>query len=159
MKIIPVKGWNTVYRSPLLSGHLWMLVFVQVILLTQSVWAIEPFSTDGCSMFPDGTITQKSLWRSCCIEHDKAYWQGGTFFERVKADKRLRDCVTEAGAPFVAEIMLGGVRIGGSPFWPTPYRWGYGWPGLRGYKPVSANERAQIKRRLEELEQNELLHQ
>lgn len=159
MQMIAARGWTTTC-SRFLSSRLFLgLALAQVFLLTENVLAIEPFSTDGCSMFPDGTIAQKGLWRNCCIEHDKAYWQGGTYSERVKADKRLRICVAEAGAPFIAEIMLGGVRIGGSPFWPTPYRWGYGWPGLRGYKPVSANERAEIKRRLEELEQNELLHQ
>jgi len=159
MKLIPVRDWSTVYRRFPSLWVCWAFLLIQILLQTQNGHAIEPFSTDGCSMFPDGTRMQKRLWLNCCIEHDKAYWQGGTFLERVQADKRLRDCVTEAGAPFIAEIMLEGVRVGGSPFWPTPYRWGYGWPGLRGYKPVSKKERAQINARLEELKLHELLHQ
>src|SRR5262245_15908951 len=31
-----------------------------------------PFTTDGCSTFPDGA------WKSCCVTHDYAYWCGGT---------------------------------------------------------------------------------
>lgn len=110
-------------------------------------------------MFPDGVLDNSNLWLICCIEHDKAYWKGGTYSERESADKKLRDCVIEVGAPFIAEIMLGGVRIGGSPFWPTTYRWGYGWPGFRGYKPLSENENEQVKARLEALKTYDISHQ
>ena len=37
--------------------------------------------------------------------------------------------------------MLGGVRVGGSPYWPTQFRWGYGWPYPRGYQALSPDER------------------
>jgi hypothetical protein len=109
-------------------------------------YTIEPFTTDGCSMFPNGTISHNSLWLDCCISHDFAYWQGGTYQQRLAADNRLRDCVAGTGASFTAEIMLEGVRIGGSPFFPTTYRWGYGWPWLRGYKQLSPSELKQIQR-------------
>ena len=96
---------------------------------------LKPFTTDGCSSFPDGNIEQQSLWVNCCIRHDLAYWKGGSSEQRLKADNELKTCVSRVGEPEIASIMLAGVRVGGSPFFPTAYRWGYGWPYLRGYKP------------------------
>ena len=107
---------------------------------------IKPFTTDGCSDFPDGTATHKTLWRNCCVEHDKAYWQGGTYDERRQADKTLRRCVAHVGEPGIAALMLAGVRVGGSPFWPTRFRWGYGWPWPRGYGALTPAERDQVQK-------------
>jgi hypothetical protein len=39
---------------------------------------LAPFTSDGCSVFPDGTALQQSLWLQCCRAHDYAYWKGGT---------------------------------------------------------------------------------
>ena len=88
------------------------------------------------------------MWLTCCVEHDKAYWRGGSYQERLVADQKLRDCVAETGQPFIGEIMLGGVRAGGSPFFPTDYRWGYGWPYPRGYKVLTETELEQIEQML-----------
>jgi len=77
---------------------------------------LRPFTTDGCSDFPDGTLSHKTLWLSCCTEHDKAYWQGGTYDERRKADEELRRCVANFGEPEIAALMLAGVRVGDSPY-------------------------------------------
>jgi len=49
--------------------------------------------------------------------------------------------------------MYGGVRIGGSPYWPTKFRWGYGWPYLRGYKPLTFEEKIQLDIYLERFHQ------
>lgn len=94
---------------------------------------IKPFSSDGCSSFPDGTLEQQQLWLTCCIDHDKAYWRGGSYQQRLDADLALKNCVTSVGEPAIAELMLTGVRVGGSPYWPTEFRWGYGWPYPHGY--------------------------
>lgn len=94
---------------------------------------LKPFSSDGCSSFPDGTFEQQQLWLSCCTVHDRAYWQGGTYQQRLDADIALKTCVSEIGEPVIAELMLSGVRVGGSPFWPTEFRWGYGWRYPHGY--------------------------
>lgn len=110
---------------------------------------IKPFTTDGCSSFPDGNIEQQSLWVNCCIRHDLAYWKGGTFEEKLQADKSLESCVTAVGEPEIAAIMLAGVRVGGSAFFPTSYRWGYGWPYPRGYKSLSIEEKTEAKKKLE----------
>lgn len=110
---------------------------------------IKPFTTDGCSSFPDGNIEQQSLWVNCCIRHDLSYWKGGTFEEKLQADKSLESCVTAVGEPEIAAIMLAGVRVGGSAFFPTSYRWGYGWPYPRGYKSLSIEEKTEAKKKLE----------
>ena len=73
-----------------------------------------------------------------------AYWQGGTAQQRVAADQQLKQCVEQAGEPSIAAIMLAGVRVGGTPYLPTKFRWGYGWPYFRGYKLVVAEEQRKI---------------
>lgn len=94
---------------------------------------IKPFVSDGCSAFPDGTFADNRLWQGCCVTHDKAYWQGGSYQQRLAADKVLKQCVTAIGKPNIAKLMLAGVRVGGSPHWPTKFRWGYGWSYPHGY--------------------------
>ncbi len=110
-----------------------------------SAGQLAPFTTDGCSDFPNGTPLQKNLWLHCCIAHDKTYWAGGTAEERVWADHELEACVAGVGEPAVARVMLAGVRVGGSPWWPTSYRWGYGWPYSHGYRPLTAQERDEAR--------------
>lgn len=105
---------------------------------------LAPFTSDGCSAFPDGTPSQKTLWLDCCYQHDRAYWQGGTRDQRAAADQALRACVAAVGEPEIAALMLAGVRVGGTPYLPTRFRWGYGWPFFRGYKPLSADEITQV---------------
>jgi hypothetical protein len=105
---------------------------------------IKPFKTDGCSAFPDGTFKQRDLWLNCCIKHDYAYWKGGTYAEREAADRALKQCVAQIGADKVAVIMLLGVRVGGTPFLPTGFRWGYGWPFPRAYGALTEEELKQV---------------
>jgi hypothetical protein len=113
--------------------------------------AIRPFTSDGCTLFPDGTPGDHRLWCGCCFAHDIAYWRGGTEAERLRADQALRACVLEkTGDPRVATMMYDGVRLGGSAAFPNWYRWGYGWPWGRGYQPLTDRERAQSEERLRE---------
>jgi len=113
---------------------------------------LKAFTSDGCSAFPDGTIKQKQLWLSCCYQHDVSYWKGGTFDERKSADLALKECVADVGEPTIAALMLAGVRVGGTPYLPTSFRWGYGWPYLRTYKPLSQAEHEQVKQSLKQYE-------
>ena len=117
------------------------LIFVSLCAYSDE---IKPFTSDGCSVFPDGTFSQNELWLACCTAHDYDYWQGGTSEERLASDRRLKQCVAKVGQPSIAKLMLAGVRIGGSPYFPTTYRWGYGWPYPRGYKAITNEERSQI---------------
>jgi len=106
--------------------------------------AMQPFSTDGCSLFPDRSLVGKSDWCSCCLVHDLAYWRGGTADERLEADEDLKSCVLAAsGSAELAEFMFVGVRTGGGPYFFTPYRWGYGRSPGRPYEPLSTAEEAQ----------------
>ncbi len=124
--------------------YIWLLL---AVLFTLPVNAEQPrpFTSDGCSAFPDGTVEQNELWLSCCTAHDHAYWKGGTSAERALADDRLRQCVAAVGEPAIAAIMLAGVRVGGTPYLPTKFRWGYGWPYLRGYKALTEKDRGLIE--------------
>lgn len=105
---------------------------------------LQPFTSDGCSLFPDGTFEQKNLWLDCCQQHDVEYWKGGTYQQRLTADKALKICVTKSGEPEIAILMLAGVRVGGSPLLPTAFRWGYGWPYPRYYAELTQEELLQV---------------
>jgi hypothetical protein len=85
---------------------------------------LQSFTTDGCSFWPD------EPWLQCCIEHDIAYWCGGTATQRRQADAALMQCVEALDYPLTSWLMGLGVRIGGHPWLPLPWRWGYGreWP-------------------------------
>lgn len=100
------------------------------------------FTTDGCSMFPDGI--RGSSWCHCCIVHDLAYWKGGTSAERLEADEALRVCVAKStGDQALADTMFQGVRLGGAPYSLTSYRWAYGWSEHRFYQSLTPEELAQ----------------
>lgn len=71
-------------------------------------------------------------WEGCCDAHDQPYAKGGTRAEREHADRELRYCVACQGYPLVAFLMYWGVRVGGHPLLPTPWRWGFAGP-RRGY--------------------------
>lgn len=105
---------------------------------------LNPFTTDGCSRFPDGTRGNNTQWLHCCTAHDIAYWQGGTREERREADFALRECVSATGAKTIANLMWLGVRVGGSPYLPTSFRWGYGWPYPRGYVALDGAMREMV---------------
>ena len=89
--------------------------------LRAGVLPTHAFTTDGCSMWPDGD------WVACCIEHDFAYWCGGDASLRLAADDALRRCVRRLGHEQMAPWMYLGVRAGGAAWLPFPWRWGYGW--------------------------------
>lgn len=105
---------------------------------------LKPFSSDGCSSFPDGTLSHKELWLACCTAHDLAYWKGGSYQQRLEADNELKNCVEGVGEKEIALLMLTGVRVGGTPYLPTSFRWGYGWDYPRFYGKHSEQEIQQI---------------
>jgi hypothetical protein len=87
---------------------------------------IRAFYSDACSAWPDGDLY------TCCVEHDVAYWCGGSEEDRRAADRRFRACaeVRDRGQSGLVHM---GVRMGGVPWLPTPWRWGYGHPFGVGY--------------------------
>lgn len=109
------------------------------LCVQHTVGELAPFTTDGCTMFPDGSPADVTLWQHCCIEHDFAYYLGGPSEAREAADTQLRACVAAAANQAVADVMYYGVRVGGTPVLPTPWRWGYGWKydPLDGYRTIA----------------------
>jgi hypothetical protein len=103
---------------------------------------LDPFASDGCSLFPDSSLIDRVDWCSCCFEHDLVYWRGGTADERAAADSSLQDCVlAKTGNAALATLMYEGVRVGGSPYFYNWYRWGYGWSYDRKYQALTDDER------------------
>lgn len=125
------------------QGRWTLALCLSVCACASSGQALRPFSSDGCSLFPDGDGKQPELWQACCVRHDLAYWRGGSAAERLQADAALRDCVFEqSGDRLLAGQMYRGVRLGGTPALPTGFRWAYGWPYGRGYQALTEAERA-----------------
>lgn len=128
-------------------------VFISVILLLLSINVLHasepvqntlfPFTSDGCSIVPDGTFNNPAKWQMCCVQHDIAYWLGGTKEDRKAADKALGSCIGKNQNKIIGNIYYLGVRIGGVPNSNMGYRWGYGWKYNREYKPLSTYEVAQ----------------
>ena len=97
--------------------------------------------SDGCSggmsaayaklTFLHSKYGETLPWRQCCVTHDRAYYNGGKKIKKTIADKELKKCVSKVIGPEHLGIVLGAlmekaVWIGGRPYFPTTYRWGYG---------------------------------
>lgn len=113
--------------------------------------SLSPFSSDGCTLFPDESKITGTDWCECCFSHDIAYWKGGTSEQRKLADLKLKECVeATTGNSILANVMYEGVRKGGSPYFVNWYRWGYGWEYERKYKALSAEEEEMASELLKE---------
>jgi len=114
---------------------------------------LKPFTTDGCTFWPEGPPGRPNLWRHCCVAHDLAYWQGGSQTQRLAADQALKSCLRDAHSALVASHVYWNVRIGGAAYWPTGFRWGYGWSywqdgWWRGYALPTPEQQVQISQLL-----------
>ncbi len=105
---------------------------------------IKEFTSDGCSLFPDGTPDNSEKWYHCCYNHDIVYWHGGPEAERKESDRGLRDCVAKTGHPLIGKVMYMGVRLFGTPYSPAWFRWGFGWPYGHGYKELTEEKQEQV---------------
>lgn len=101
---------------------------------------LMPFTSDGCSRWPEGTRKNPNQWLECCFKHDIQYWMGGTESQRFNADNELKACVKENFKDWMAIVMYMGVRVGGAAEYETSYKWGYGWTYKRGYLPLTSEE-------------------
>lgn len=154
---------------------------VMVLLATTNLYAnhvkdVVPFTTDGCSSFPDGFNTGKDnfkQWRHCCVKHDFDYYAGGTKLAKNISDSKLSQCVSKAlnsdkvtrtdkiFGNSMGRIMLDGVKVGGLPKFlmfksQAGYRWGYGVPNNNGFLDINSNE-IHEKLRLELIEFSDFL--
>jgi hypothetical protein len=130
------------------------LVPMVALLFCHCAWEpkIAAFTTDGCTLSPEQSPLGLHNWRDCCIEHDLAYWKGGSEEERLAADNRLRACILEETEnPRLAKAYFEAVQLGGKAQYPTTYRWGYGWNFLRPPGPLTDQERILVDKRLKEV--------
>ena len=136
---------------PIRSCHT-LLPLVIILLLAgcnSAPSTLKDFTSDGCTLFPDRSLITSKDWCDCCLDHDIAYWQGGTEAQRLEADRKLRNCVlTKTGDSVLAEAMYRGVRIGGSPWFYNWYRWGYGWGYERKYQTLTLEEQRLVSDKL-----------
>lgn len=141
---LPMPAMNAPARLCHLALALALCVTAGLSACASTPGTLQPFTTDGCSAFPDRDPVGTADWCSCCLQHDLAYWRGGTADERLQADEDLRRCVQAAsGSAELGDVMFTGVRVGGTPFSIASYRWGYGWSKPRGYEALSAADSAQ----------------
>lgn len=112
---------------------------------------MQPFETDYCTMFADGTPQKPDLWKHCCFEHDLRYWFGGDAHDIDFADDSLRQCVQDAAGSFWANLIYKGVREGHNS--PIQHRlhWGWGWTPRRPNDSLTADEKALIRQDLYQL--------
>lgn len=152
MRKIPTYPHKT-YSGLLGLCLLWFMVVAcgsQEIKIEPPELELADFTSDGCSLFIDGTFENPELWKECCLLHDMAYWRGGTEEERKQADLAFKACVEKKTEdPVLANLMYEAVRAGGAPHFPTWYRWGYGWPIGRGYKALTPEEEQLVEQKLE----------
>lgn len=93
----------------------------------------DPTTSDGCTfigaVFKFFTKEKHLPFKSCCVEHDRAYWYGGDVKLREQADRDMRDCVKAHGYPVIAWIMWLFVHMFSGPrlLWvfknPLPWAW------------------------------------
>ena len=121
----------------------------------EGIPTVDPIKhSDGCSGGMSATYAKleflhvkygKTLpWRQCCVVHDRAYYYGGIEQEKNAADIALKKCVTEVVGNknlglILGALMKNAVWIGGIPYFPTTYRWGYG-EDFRGTENLPAND-------------------
>ena len=88
----------------------------------------HPFKSDGASCFPD-VVDGVNIYPAA-LAHDIRYWCGlpGDKEARFLADLDLaRDVVAKCGGPVELGMkILLGVRVGGTEWLPTTWRWGFG---------------------------------
>jgi len=94
----------------------------QPVTVDASRPAVVPFSSNGCSGFREATFF------SCCYVHDLAYWAGGTWGDRARADRALWRCVYDvSGERIVADIGYLLVTLGAIPGRFIKDGWGRAW--------------------------------
>jgi hypothetical protein len=106
---------------------------------------LKPFVSQGCPRFANGIeYPNQDKWALCCVQHDVAYWKGGTADDRANADKQLRACIIEQNEPNTAGLVYLGVRHGDTETNSMTHRWGYGWVINRGYTPLTETDKTQV---------------
>ncbi|EGJ49062.1 hypothetical protein [Desulfocurvibacter africanus] len=78
-------------------------------------------AADGCSGGVDWLwrvcLGRRPPWTYCCDEHDLAYEEAESLADLRLADRRLRDCLRQAGRPVRSWIYYAAVRLCGWWYW------------------------------------------
>ena len=89
----------------------------------------DPAMSDGCSvpkilrdLVPD-LEAMCALCRPECLEHDKAFYYGGTFEEFMQANERLYEGIKPKIGEQWATLWYGGVQLAGWSHWGTGRTW------------------------------------
>lgn len=139
------------------------LWFAFVFLLPTVAMAapeLRPFVTDGCTLSPDGTPRNRTLWRECCVAHDLRLWGGGTKEQRVAADGELFSCVEKKAGTTIAKVFLAGVRLGSySPYKIPAKAWGNAWYDRSGYRELPDSELLQLLDELARIDVSEVIRE
>lgn len=88
----------------------------------------KPEESDGCTIVSSiykFFTKRQTPFRHICVEHDRAYYYGGTYEQRLAADKALLEGVKSYGFPILAYVMYFFVRVFAHPRMPFYWRWCY----------------------------------
>jgi hypothetical protein len=121
------------------------LLILSLPLVSKAVEEFNPFLTDFCTAYPEGTSSQPNKWKHCCIEHDLYFWAGGNKEDRNEADNGLKNCVEKTGAKLQARLIYFGVSLGGrSPIKFKTKQWGNAWSQRKRYLSLDEIETSSI---------------
>lgn len=128
-----------VHAFHILLLSLFFLVLTSATATAETIPAWDDAVSEGSSLAPDISL-------QCCIQHDQAYYYGGSVPDRHRADVAFRQCLQDEGWPVLSWVYYSEVRIGGHPIVPLWFRWGFGLPYACGQyaqqpaTPAAANE-------------------
>jgi hypothetical protein len=122
-----------------------MILIVMFLLHLKPAFAndvkLEPFVTDYCTNYPEGTKEEPDLWKHCCLMHDLYFWAGGSKEDRSNADMELKECIEVTGATQIARLVYLAVRAGSySPIKYPDKKWSNGWSERPEFLPLSSEE-------------------
>lgn len=78
-------------------------------------------------------IPEEEWLLELCRIHDDAYFYGGSAYRKFMADMNLAVGIAKRGYIRRAVLFFIGVSIGGTPYIPFSWRWGFHYDYGRGY--------------------------
>jgi len=90
----------------------------------------RPFYFDGCTGFPDWLPFHN--FYEACLNHDIAYWLGGSEADRLETNRRFAEAMKESGPLgwLLSPVTYYAMHYGGNNFmsqYVLGSNWGFGW--------------------------------